>query len=62
MDLMYLSIVERLFATGTLLVIMINPSAEGRMNSARRVNLIPFNWLLMELIWNPALFMIVTIY
>ena len=49
MNLMYFSIVERLLATGTLLVVMIKPSAEGHMNSTQKIDLIPFNQLLMAL-------------
>jgi len=33
-DLMYFSIVKRLLSAGRLLVMMVNPSAEGHMNSA----------------------------
>jgi len=62
MDLMYFLIVMRFLENGTLLVVMIIPSAEGHMNSAHKADFKPFKKLLIEPTWCPALFMIVTEY
>jgi len=48
-DLMYFSIIVRSLGAGTLLVVMIIPSAVGLMNSAHKANFKSFKQLLIEL-------------
>ena len=57
-DLIYFSIIVRSLDVGMLLVAMIIPSAIGLMNSACKTDFRFFKRPLMELTWNPALFMI----